>query len=238
LRAACAENWAELIVLIRGGGSQEDLSAFNSREVAQAVFESRPPVLSGIGHEVDTTLADLVADVRAATPTHAAQILWPERRELAQRIDEYDAALHLAVQKRLRAAEQRIADQEGRLRLLAPSGRLEKIETLLGVFARRLIKFMPRYLELKEKAAEAASRNLPGAMLQELDEYKKRLDDYCLRLQCFDPLLPLRRGYVFVNRADGSLLRSSKEAEAGERLNLRMVDGVVPVVVSMEGKLP
>jgi exodeoxyribonuclease VII large subunit len=232
LRTAYAENWAELIVLIRGGGSQEDLSAFNSREAAQAVFESPVPVLSGIGHEVDTTLADLVADVRAATPTHAAQILWPERRELAQRVDECETALRRALQRRLQMAEQQILDQERRLRLLSPSGRLEKIEILLGIFARRLFRFMPRYLERKEKNVESAARNLSVAMPQALDKREKRLDDYCLRLQCFDPMLPLRRGYVFVNRADGSLLRSSKEAGVGERLDLRMVDGVVPVVVT------
>jgi exodeoxyribonuclease VII large subunit len=232
LRLVSAEKWAELIVLIRGGGAQEDLWAFNSREVAQAVFECASPVLSGIGHEVDTTLADMVADVRAATPTHAAQLVWPERRELVQRIDDYEIALQQALQLRFTLAEQSILAQEQRLRLLAPLGRLEKAEIMLGAFAQRLFRFMPQLLDQKERDLEAVFQNLAQAMLQKLDKQDKQLENFDLRLQGLDPVLPLRRGYAFINKADGSLLRSSKEVSPGEYLELRMVDGVVPVVVT------
>lgn len=88
-----AEGWAEVIVLVRGGGSLEDLWAFNELVVAEAVFHSALPVVAGIGHEVDVSLADMTADVRAATPSHAAQLLWQARQEYVQRVDEWEARL-------------------------------------------------------------------------------------------------------------------------------------------------
>ncbi|MDR1241456.1 MAG: exodeoxyribonuclease VII large subunit [Deltaproteobacteria bacterium] len=234
LRKASSENWAELIVLIRGGGSKEDLRAFNSREVAQAVFESALPVLSGIGHEIDTTLADMVADVRAATPTHAAQILWPERRVLVQRLDDYEIALRKALAAHLTRAEQLVAAQEQRLHLLAPFGRLDKAEFLLKVFTQRLSGCMRLNLDRKTRDLEPGSQKLLEAMSRKLDKRGAQLDNLALRLQCCDPVLPLQRGYAFINKADGSLLRSSKEAGVGEHLQLRLVDGVVPVVVTIK----
>jgi exodeoxyribonuclease VII large subunit len=210
LRLVFAEGWAEVIALIRGGGAQEDLWAFNSREVAQAVYDSKIPVLSGVGQEVDTTLADMVADVRAATPTHAAQILLTERRELAQRIDDCEAALQHVLKNRLNQAEHIIHAQEQRLRLLAPLGRLEKAEILLGAAQQRLFRFMP----------------------QKLDSHAKQLENIEARLNGLNPELPLRRGYAFIKTQSGSILRSSKEAREGEYLGLCMVDGVVPVVVT------
>jgi exodeoxyribonuclease VII large subunit len=234
LRKASAENWAELIVLIRGGGSQEDLWAFNSREVARAIFESALPVLSGVGHEIDTTLADMVADARAATPTHAAQILWPERRELAQRLDDYEIALRKALAVHLIRAEQLVSAQEQRLHLLAPFGRLDKAEFLLKVFTQRLSGCMRLNIDRKAGVFEPGSQKLREVMSQKLDKRGTQLDNLALRLQCCDPVLPLRRGYAFINKADGSLLRSSKEARAGEHLQLRLVDGVVHVVVTIK----
>jgi exodeoxyribonuclease VII large subunit len=232
LRKASSENWAELIVLIRGGGSKEDLWAFNSREVARAVFESTLPVLSGIGHEIDTTLADMVADVRAATPTHAAQIVWPERRELVQRLDDYEIALRKALAAHLTRAEQLVATQEQRLHLLAPFGRLDKAEFLLKVLAQRLSGCMRLNLDRKARDLEPGSQKLREVMSRNLDKRGAQLDNLALRLQGCDPVLPLQRGYAFINKADGSLLRSRKEARAGEHLQLRLVDGVVPVVVT------
>ncbi|MEE0815545.1 MAG: exodeoxyribonuclease VII large subunit, partial [Desulfovibrio fairfieldensis] len=108
-------------VLIRGGGSLEDLWAFNEEAVAEAVFHSRLPVLAGVGHEVDVTLADLTADLRAATPSHAAQLLWPLRAELRQRLDEACAALRRAAAGRLERAELLLRERENALRWFSPA---------------------------------------------------------------------------------------------------------------------
>lgn len=127
LAEANAQDWAQVIVLIRGGGSLEDLWAFNEEDVAQAVFQSRLPVLAGIGHEVDLTLADMTADLRAATPSHAAQLLWPLRAELRQRLDEADAALQRAVTNRLARAEQALKENETALRWFSPRRHLARL---------------------------------------------------------------------------------------------------------------
>ena len=119
----------QVIVLIRGGGSLEDLWAFNEQEVAEAVYRSRLPVLAGIGHEVDVTLADLTADVRAATPSHAAQLLWPSRQELIQLLDDQEAALFRGMQRRLERQELLLGHLARLLRAHAPLRQLERLES-------------------------------------------------------------------------------------------------------------
>ncbi|MBD5641477.1 MAG: exodeoxyribonuclease VII large subunit, partial [Desulfovibrio sp.] len=138
IRQINSQGWAQVIVLIRGGGSLEDLWAFNEEIVAQAIFTSRLPVLAGIGHEVDFTLADLTADVRAATPSHAAQLLWPERAELWQRLDESEAALTRAIFARLERAESGFARLAQALNWLSPMGRLERLQAWLTPLAEKL----------------------------------------------------------------------------------------------------
>lgn len=120
IRMANAQDWAEVIVLVRGGGSLEDLWAFNDEALAEAVFYSELPVLAGIGHEIDITIADMTADVRAATPSHAAQLLWPLRRELMQTLDELCTALEHAITSRLSNMEKMLAQASGTLAVLSP----------------------------------------------------------------------------------------------------------------------
>lgn len=119
------QGWAEVAVIIRGGGSLEDLWCFNEEEVATAIFASQVPVLAGIGHEVDVTLADMTADARAATPSHAAQLLWPLRRELWQRLDELSLALERARRNWWQRQEDSLQRCQQGLRLCSPERRLE-----------------------------------------------------------------------------------------------------------------
>lgn len=229
---ACADGWAEVLVLIRGGGSLEDLWAFNSREVAEAIFNSSLPVLSGVGHEVDVSLADLVADLRAATPSHAAQLLWPERRELAQRVDELEMSLQTAMQLGLGRAESRLAAREQILRLLSPLNRLERASLALENLARRLTATLPARLEKKERDFNACLAAFERGLPRRLELSGQSLENLSLRLAGLDPQLPLRRGYAFVKKPGGGLLRSRAEAKPGDSLELWLVDGTVPVVVS------
>jgi exodeoxyribonuclease VII large subunit len=124
---ACRDGWAEVLVLIRGGGSLEDLWAFNTEIVANAVFESTLPVVCGVGHEIDTSIADLVADVRAATPSHAAQLLWPERTTLLQTVDDLELALTRSIDRHLEQAAGRLRAMSQALSWLSPARRLERM---------------------------------------------------------------------------------------------------------------
>lgn len=155
---ACAQNWAEVLVLIRGGGSLEDLWAFNEELTAKAVFEASVPVLAGIGHEVDVTLADMTADVRAATPSHAAALLWPLRDELHQRVDDAAQNLQRLAQSRLDKACRQLTGFESALRMLSPGRRLAR----LNADVQRLTLALPRaarhWLGAQERVWEQLER--------------------------------------------------------------------------------
>ncbi len=274
LDAACADGWAEVIVLIRGGGSLEDLWAFNTLEVAEALFRAQLPVLAGVGHEVDVSIADLVADARAATPTHAAQLWWVEKRELAQRLDELDLALAGAWRRCLSGRADRLAALERHLALLSPVRALERREErvlaaaqrlrqamtarlglpglLLESLARRLSATAPeralirhgeRLESLRQRLGQAQERRLERAA-QSLEVLAPRLDGahnallsrkerdserLGLRLAALDPKLPLERGYALARLPDGSFARSVYDAPPGQRLDLVLRDGEVPV---------
>ncbi|WP_419785315.1 exodeoxyribonuclease VII large subunit [Pseudodesulfovibrio sp.] len=138
LDQADEDGWAEVAVLIRGGGSLEDLWAFNTEPVADAIFRARLPVVSGVGHEPDVSIADLVADRRAATPSHAAQELWPRRETLAQRVDVLDLALNRAYAGLLSGKVAAFEHLRKGLAWLSPVRRLERVEDAYGRLLSRL----------------------------------------------------------------------------------------------------
>lgn len=200
------EGWAEVAVLIRGGGSLEDLWAFNTEVVATAVFMSGVPVLAGIGHEVDVSIADLVADVRAATPTHAAQLLWVERRELAQRLDEAEMALSRVWGRYLERREARLARLAGALGWLSPLRSLDRLEerraglrddlhesmlVFLDGKEGRLREFFFRMTQLTAARRQKAEEELEGLVrrmdaagpARELGRLEERLEGLVLRLR-------------------------------------------------------
>lgn len=125
------QGWGEVIVLIRGGGSVEDLMEFNEPVLVEAIFHSRLPVLAGIGHEVDVFLSDLTADVRAATPSHAAQLLWPLRRDIWQKLDDLDLALGKSFRSKLERLEEKLRQREKALDWLSPALKFKRLESRL-----------------------------------------------------------------------------------------------------------
>ena len=187
LEEANAQDWAQVIVLIRGGGSLEDLWAFNEEIVAEAVFRSRLPVLAGIGHEVDVTLADMTADVRAATPSHAAQLLWPVRAELMQRIDEATMALRRGIQRRLERVMERFARLDGTLHLLSPLRHQARLAERLELLHRALDRAVRQWfagLEAEFLRWEAAGQAALDTV--RLDLLAGRLD---MTTQCLETAL-------------------------------------------------
>lgn len=243
------DDWAEIVVLIRGGGSLEDLWAFNTELVADAVFRSRVPVLSGVGHEVDVSIADYVADARAATPSHAAQMLWPERRELAQRIDGVELALMRAGNALLGGADRELSSLERALRLLSPSARVQGMQVGLDRALDGLVRawdafaqsrdadlenlqkglfsaFGPRTVDRARERMDASTRRLELAGGIWLDGLDRRLSLLEGKLGALDPEKPLERGYGLVRSSrTGKFLRSVADAAPGESLDIRVSDG-------------
>ena len=149
-----------MVCLIRGGGSLEDLWAFNTREVADAIFRATIPVVSGVGHEIDVSIADLVADRRAATPTHAAQGLWTARGVLAQRLDEAETGLIGAGDAFLAERERRFAELRRALLWLSPARGLERLSARFAEAERRLVGAGEALLVRREAALERLAERL------------------------------------------------------------------------------
>lgn len=188
MREANAQSWAEVIVLIRGGGSLEDLWAFNEPPVAEAIFHSRLPVLAGIGHEVDVSLADLTADMRAATPSHAAQLLWPLRAELLQRVDDLEMSLDRAMELRLERAAHALRLLERGLAWASPALRLERLADRLALLDAALQAAVRRIVDEKARRLEILERGRRSAFTEE------GLRARALRLEMLATALPRLMG--------------------------------------------
>ena len=236
----------DAILLTRGGGSLEDLWAFNDEHLARAIFHSRLPVMSAVGHEVDVTLADFAADARAPTPSAAAERLVPDRRELAQRLEARESRLLRAVQARLDAEGQRLDHLRARLRhpgeglerqrqaLAQLTGRLTRaIQARLAEarrrrtqLERRLAAHPPcRQLTLAERRLEAASRRLATAAPRELARHRERLAGVARELQAVSPLAVLGRGYAILEDEQGRVVRRADDTAPGDRLAARLGEG-------------
>ena len=190
-----------VILLVRGGGSLEDLRAFNSEEVARAVAACSVPLISGVGHEVDVTIADLAADLRAPTPSAAAELALPERRALAGELLRVFGVLTAAVRDRLARAASRLSLAEDAVRARSPEARLGLQQEQLGSAARALLAATrERALHDRQRFGEAAAR-----------------------LEALSPLAVLGRGYGLVRRArDGGIVREAGDVQAGELLEIRV----------------
>ncbi|MEY4723573.1 MAG: hypothetical protein RLZZ324_1086, partial [Candidatus Parcubacteria bacterium] len=197
----------DVIVLTRGGGAFEDLHAFNDEMVVRAVFSSRIPVVVGVGHERDETLADFAADVRASTPSNAAEIVVPDRREILAAVDggvrHMDSVLRGAIAGRLHEVS-------------ALSSRIEE-------HARRAVSGFSRlYQQMRTRFAVFEGR--VGAESQ-------RVDAQTRLLRSLDPRRPLQRGYAIV-RAGGKLLRSSGGVAVGAALDIQLAEGGLGATVT------
>lgn len=193
----------DLLIVGRGGGSLEDLWAFNTEIVAQAIHDSQLPVISAVGHEIDFTISDFVADLRAPTPSAAAEIAVPDRRELTERLQVFEARIGRLIQEKLKIF---------RLRL--------------EVFKNKLIDPRQRLLDLGQRLDELGERLLP-AISSALRARYERLVSLAGLLNSFNPLNILERGFTVTTNNKGRLLKSVKQVKHNEMLNLRFHDGSI-----------
>ena len=194
---------ADLIITGRGGGSMEDLWAFNEEVVARAIFRSEIPVISAVGHEPDVTISDFVADLRAATPSNAAELAVPDRAELAGVIAHLARRLERGMTQPVAAAREKL---EGfrRSRILAdPMGYVEERRMLLDYQSRRLLHGLERSLA----------------------EEKVRFGRMAAALDALSPLKVLGRGYAIARNEDGTVLTTPEQVQVGQAVDLRLRDG-------------
>ena len=184
LNCALSDGWAQIVVLIRGGGSLEDLWAFNSEVVAQALFASPIPVVTGIGHEPDISIADLVADVRAASPSHAAQLIWSERDTIAQQIDELELSLQHKMDVLLNSLDGQIRHFERAVQFMSPHSTLKRHEELLKNFSQRMYQAIKSAISRNEQSLSYATASLkPTFFYTDFSNKKIQMDSLCSHLE-------------------------------------------------------
>ncbi|MGE0134275.1 MAG: exodeoxyribonuclease VII large subunit [Dehalococcoidia bacterium] len=205
IRAIARERDIDVLIVARGGGSAEDLWAFNEEPVVRAVFGSPVPVVSAVGHETDTTLADLVADVRAPTPSAAAELVAPDRGSVAHHVDTLQRHGELQVVRKLASVHEHLDVRWLRLRQTAPNA--PALGHAVALHA--------------ERSTIAAARRLHDAA--------SVLQQRTGRLTSLSPLATLGRGFAVVTRPDQSPVTSSTAVKDGDRLLVRWHDGVRPV---------
>jgi exodeoxyribonuclease VII large subunit len=215
----------DVILITRGGGSAEDLSAFNDEDLVRAIAASPVPVVSAIGHEIDTVLSDLVADVRAPTPSAAAALVLPSHSDLVAEVDELAERLTEAVARRLGEGAQHLEPLSGRL-ARALERRLERARATLERAAHRLALARPeRRLAVMRRRLEKAEDRLGAALPVLLERRRARLQLAHGRLAALSPLASLDRGYAIVRKEGGAVVTGPADVAANERVEIIVRDG-------------
>lgn len=213
----------DVILLVRGGGSIEDLWAFNDEALARTIARSPVPVLSGVGHETDFTIADFVADVRAPTPTAAAELVAPPREVWLGALDLLGERVQQALLRRLERELQRLDNAS--LRLGQRSSLVAAQRQALGASARRLRLAARGMLQHHDRVAQQWLLQLPRARARAIELLTQRLDRSAVRLGLLDPALVLQRGYAWITDAHGHALTDASQASIGQVLHARLARG-------------
>lgn len=200
---------ADLLIVGRGGGSIEDLWAFNDARVAHAIYDSKIPVISAVGHEPDVTISDYVADLRAATPSNAAELAVPDQDALRQTLDSMSQAMAQAMDRRLKNAALRLENLSQRPVLHSPLA----------------------YYEQKQKTLELLKNRLASAENNTIQNHHRRYISLTAKLDAMSPLKVLTRGYALASDEQGNLIRSADQVSPGDCVSLRVSDGAIQAKV-------
>ena len=200
---------ADLLIVGRGGGSLEDLWAFNDERVAHAIYNSNIPVISAVGHEPDVTISDYVADLRAATPSNAAELAVPDQDAIRQTLDAMTSTMATSVNRQLKAARVH-------LNALASS---QGLQSPLG------------YLQQRRKNLQMLRDRITSAQLHQISLKKQYFIGYTSKLDALSPLKVLTRGYALTQQKDGSVIRSVKQIHCDDLIHITLADGNITAEV-------
>lgn len=248
IEAANRRDECDVLIVGRGGGSLEDLWSFNDERVARAIFTSHIPVVSAVGHETDVTIADFVADLRAPTPSAAAELVSRNQLELLRQLQSQQQRLEMAMDYYLAQRQQQFSRLHHRLQQQHPHLRLARQQTLLFKLQRRLEEGMQHQLRHSERRSERLQQRLnqvqplgrihrgqqriqqqeyrlQQALERQLNGYRQRFGVACSQLEAVSPLATLARGYSVTQTPRGEVLKTTKQAQVGEILKTRLQDG-------------
>jgi exodeoxyribonuclease VII large subunit len=257
IRHASTQGECDVLIVGRGGGSLEDLWAFNEEIVLQAIFDSPLPIVSAVGHESDTTLADFVADLRAATPSAAAELVAPDAQALLRRIehpllqmqrqltsrlqhaqlrlDHLDTRLQQSVTRDLQQRSHRLGALQSKLR--SPQQQLQHQRLRLSQLIQRMQQqWRPDWSRAQRASIDEWQRRLTISAEQRLQQSQHRLAQLAQSLQHISPLATLARGYAVAMNADGKALTSVAQVSANDSIKIRLHDGQLSAVVTAKDK--
>jgi exodeoxyribonuclease VII large subunit len=206
-----ASKIADVVIIGRGGGSAEDLWAFNDEQLAYAVYNCETPIISGVGHETDFTVCDFVADVRASTPSAAAELAVPDRQELMSYYFKQKQYISAMLDRKIKTAQLRLENQQRRMSASSPKLKAEQLEKQLSAKSEKLTRFMNIYISDKENKLIAAKGKLDG----------------------LNPLNVLNRGYAIAEK-DEKIITSSKQLKDGDDFTVILSDGKINAKVCGE----
>jgi exodeoxyribonuclease VII large subunit len=221
----------DAIILTRGGGSIEDLWAFNERIVADAVFDCSLPIVAAIGHETDTTVAELVADMRCATPTQAAMTLVPDRKALEHQITQMAGRLRMSLQRQNQHATQRLSSLSKHRMFTRPQSLLEFPQQRLEHARQRITQALPGRIAPAQSRLQQATERLPRVIQRRVTQQEQLLKSLTRTLNAVGPGRVLERGYSYTTDSEGKLLRSVEDVTEGQQITTVLADGKVKSVV-------
>ncbi|MBR3978884.1 MAG: exodeoxyribonuclease VII large subunit [Oscillospiraceae bacterium] len=196
---------ADLLIVGRGGGSLEDLWAFNDERVANAIYQSKIPIISAVGHEPDVTISDYVADLRAATPSNAAELAVPDQNALRQVLDSATDRMQTLLLRQLRTARQQLNALSGSTTLQSPA----------------------KYIHLRRDTLAHMQTRLISAGTQFVSKKKQNFVSLTAKLDAMSPLKVLSRGYAMVQSCDGAVVHSIQQVTKNTPIDIRLKDGII-----------
>lgn len=209
IRYADRYSVADVLIVGRGGGSMEDLWCFNDERVARAIFDSRIPVISAVGHEPDVTISDFVADLRAATPSNAAELVSPDAVELRSALDKYAGRAAGAMAKQLELARRRLE----------------------AYGERRVLQDPKNYIDECRLALDSRGERMASLTALAISRERRRYAELAGKLDAMSPLKVLGRGYAIALREDGHVIRTAADVESGDSLRVKLKSDEIECVV-------